>query len=67
MESFYKGIDSRIRLKCPICETYYHDKDNKEFIEEYGECLVCDKLRGNIKEEECYTDLGTQYVNSIQL
>jgi len=79
MNDFYKGIDSRIRVQCNSCKKFYHDKNNKEFIEEFGECVMCDKIRGEkllesfsevneyITEEECQTDLGTQYVDIIKL
>jgi len=68
MNDFYKGIDSRIRVQCNSCKKFYHDKNNKEFIEEFGECVMCDKIRGErVTEEECQTDLGTQYVDIIKL
>ena len=68
MNDFYKGIDSRMRVQCNSCKKFYTDKNNKEFIEEFGECVMCDKIRGEyVTEEECYTDRGIQYVKTIKL
>ena len=41
------GADDRTFVPfCPSCHTYKEDPLDIEQIEETGECLACDKLRG---------------------
>jgi Zn finger protein HypA/HybF involved in hydrogenase expression len=38
-------------LICPNCGIIKFDKEDVENIEENGECMICDKLRGELLEE----------------
>lgn len=42
------AIESFTSEKCPICNRIIEDKDDIQFLKEYGYCLMCD----NEKDED---------------
>ncbi len=40
-----------MRKICPICRKSFFDKANKEAIEQWGRCLLCDHLQSDAGKE----------------
>jgi len=37
--------------KCPTCGTIYRNKEDADFINEVGECMRCDHVRGEVIDD----------------
>lgn len=40
-----KDAESILSRKCPKCHQVKQDEEDKENIDEFGECLLCEKIR----------------------
>lgn len=36
------------QIQCPVCNHWYADKEDVEYILASGECLRCDHLKGDL-------------------